>query len=139
MRPIKRRYDLGRCSSAMIGTPIGEAKLEDCRMTEIAKRDSSSRYWRYQAVRVDYPAYPEDPEYLIIEVCLSRANDRLCSWSAEPASKRPSGDTYAELLDDLMRMLRDAREWKPVAIDDLRIGMQFERLEVKDTARRGFE
>ena len=50
----------------------------------------------------------------LIEVCLSRANNSLCSWSAEPASKRPSGDTYAELLDDLMRMLQDAREWKPV-------------------------
>jgi hypothetical protein len=108
-------------------------------MTDTHKPDASSRYWRYQAVRVDYPAYPEDPEYLIIEVFLSRANDRLCSWSAEPASKRPSGNTYAELLDDLMRMLQDAREWKPVAFDDLRIGMQFERLEVKDTARRGFE
>ncbi|HVI68688.1 MAG TPA: hypothetical protein VM910_39885 [Bradyrhizobium sp.] len=108
-------------------------------MTDNDKPDSNSRYWRYQAVRVDYPAYPDDPEYLVIEVCLSRANNRLCSWSAEPASKRPSGDTYAELLDDLMRMLQDAREWKPVALDDLRVGMQFERAEVTDSARRGFE
>jgi hypothetical protein len=38
-----------------------------------------------------------------------------------------------------MRMLRDAREWKPVAFDDLRVGMQFERTEIEDTARRGFE
>jgi hypothetical protein len=45
------------------------------------------------AVRVDYLAYPDDPEYLMIDVCLSHANDRLCSWSAQPASKRPSGDT----------------------------------------------
>jgi len=102
------------------------------------RNPSSSRYWRYQAVGVDNPAYPDDPEYLIIEVHLSRADDRLCSWSAEPASKRPGGDTYAELLDDLMRMLQDAREWKPVAFDDLRVGMQFERAEVKETARRGF-
>jgi hypothetical protein len=108
-------------------------------MTDNDKPDSNSRYWRYQAVRVDYPAYPDDPEYLVIEVCLSRANNRLCSWSAEPASKRPSGDTYAELLDDLMRMLQDAREWKPVAFDDLRVGMRFERAEVTDSARRGFE
>ena len=108
-------------------------------MTDNDKPDSNSRYWRYQAVRVDYHAYPDDPEYLVIEVCLSRANNRLCSWSAEPASKRPSGDTYAELLDDLMRMLQDAREWKPVALDDLRVGMQFERAEVTDSARRGFE
>ena len=43
------------------------------------------------------------------------------------------------VLDDLMRMLQDAREWEPVALGDLRAGMQFERAEVKDTARRGFE
>ena len=57
----------------------------------------------------------------------------------EPAAKRPSGDTNAELLDDLMRMLQDAREWQPVVLDDLRVGMQFERAEVRDTARRRFE
>ena len=108
-------------------------------MTDIYNADSSSRYWRYQAVRVDYPAYPDDPEYLIIEIYLSRADDRLCSWSAEAASKRPGGDTYAELLDDLMRMLQDAREWKPVAFDDLRVGMQFEHTNANDTTRRGFE
>ena len=39
-------------------------------MTDNDKPDSNSRYWRYQAVRVDYPAYPDDPEYLVIEVCL---------------------------------------------------------------------
>jgi hypothetical protein len=38
-----------------------------------------------------------------------------------------------------MRMLQDAREWKPVAFDDLRVGMQFERIEANDTTRRGFE
>ncbi len=90
-------------------------------------------------MRVDYPAYPDDPENLVIEVCLSRANNRLCSWSAEPANKRPSSDTYAELLDDLMQMRQDAREWKPVAFDDLWVGMQFERAEVTESARRGFE
>jgi hypothetical protein len=108
-------------------------------MTDAHTPASNTRYWRYQAVRIDYPAYPDDPEYLIIEVCLSRANDQLCSWSAEPASKRPSGDTYSELLDDLMRMLQGAREWKPVAFDDLQLGMQFERAEAKGTAQRGFE
>jgi len=108
-------------------------------MTNIDKTNPGSHYWRYQPVHVHYPAYPDDPEYLIIEVCLSCADDRLCSWSAEPASKRPSGDTYAELLDDLIRMLQDAREWEPVAFGDLRKGMQFERAEVKDAARRGFE
>ena len=62
--------------------------------------------------------------------------------SADGARSRqqtPRGDTYAELLDDLMRMLQDAREWKPVAFDDLRVGMQFERTEANDTTRRGFE
>jgi hypothetical protein len=34
-------------------------------------------------------------------------------------------------------MLQDAREW--VAFDDLRVGMQFERAEVTDSPRRGFE
>ena len=43
------------------------------------------------------------------------------------------------VLDDLMRMLQDAREWESVAFGDLRAGMQFERAEVEDTARRGFE
>jgi hypothetical protein len=36
-------------------------------------------------------------------------------------------------------MLQDAREWKPVAFDDLRVGRQFERTEANDTTRRGFE
>jgi len=107
-------------------------------MTDNDRPDISPCYWRYQTVRVDYPAYPDDPEFLMIEVCLNRADDRLFSWSAEPASKRPSGDTYAELLDDLMRMLQDAQEWKPVAFDELRVGMQFERAEVEDAAWPGF-
>ena len=59
---IKPRQDPGRCSIATIDTPIGESKLEDYRMTDIYKADSISRYWRYQAVRVDYPAYPDYPE-----------------------------------------------------------------------------
>jgi hypothetical protein len=102
-------------------------------MTDTDKSDSSLRYWRYQAVRVDYPAYPDNSEFLIIGVYLDRADDRLYAWSSEPASKRPSGDTYAELLDDLIRMLQEAREWKPVAFDDLRVGMRFERAEAEDT------
>jgi hypothetical protein len=36
-------------------------------------------------------------------------------------------------------MLQDAREWKPVTFDDLRVGMQFERTEGNDTKQRGFE
>jgi hypothetical protein len=108
-------------------------------MADNDKLDPGARYWRYQAVRIDYPAYPDDPEFLIIEVCLNRADDRLLSWSAESASKRPSGDTYAELLADLMRMLQDAREWMPVAFDDLQVGMHFDRAKVEDTAPRRFE
>jgi hypothetical protein len=108
-------------------------------MTDIDNPNLGYHYWRYQPVCVDNPAYPDDPEYLIIEVCLTSANDRLYSWSAEPASKRPSGDTYTELLDDLMRMLQDAREWEPVAFSDLRVGMQFQRAQLKDAAPRGFE
>jgi hypothetical protein len=107
-------------------------------MTHDNKPDQSARYWRYQAVRVNYREYPDDPELVIIEVYLDRADDSLYAWSAEPAGKRPSGETIEELIEDLTRMLRDAREWEPVDFDDLRIGMRFERAEAEDTARRGF-
>ena len=107
-------------------------------MTDDVKPDPSARYWRYQAVRVKYREYPDDPELIIIEVYLDRADDSLYAWSAEPVGKRPSGETIEELIEDLTRMLRDAREWKPVDFEDLRVGMQFERAEVEDIAGRGF-
>jgi hypothetical protein len=69
----------------------------------------------------------------------SRQRPSLLMERGTRRQTRPSGDTYAELLDDLMRMLQDAREWQPVVLDDLRVDMQFERAVVKDTARRGFE
>jgi hypothetical protein len=107
-------------------------------MTDDNKPDPDARYWRYQAVRVTYREYPDDPELIIIEVYLDRADDRLCAWCAEPVGRRPSGETIDELIADLTRMLRDAREWEPVDFDDLRVGMRFERAEIEDTARRGF-
>ena len=107
-------------------------------MTHDNKPDQSARYWRYQAVRINCREYPDDPEFVIIEVYLDRADNSLCAWSAEPVGKRPSGETIEELIEDLTRMLRDAREWKPVDFDDLRVGMRFERIEAEDTARRGF-
>jgi len=107
-------------------------------MSDDDKPDPGARYWRYQAVRVTYREYPDDPELVIIEVYLDRADDSLCAWSAEPAGKRASGDTIEELIEDLTRMLRDARGWEPVDFDDLRVGMRFEPAEAEDTARRGF-
>ena len=107
-------------------------------MTDDTKPDPNARYWRYQPVRVNYPEYPDDPELIMIEVYLDRANDSLCVWSAELVGKRPSGETIEELIEDLTRMLRDAREWKPVDFDDLRVGMRFDRAEVENTAKRGF-
>ena len=107
-------------------------------MSDDNKPEPSERYWRYQSVRVHYREYPDDPELVIIEVYIDRADGSLCAWSAEPVGKRPSGETIEELIEDLTRMLQDAREWKPVDFDDLRVGMRFERAEVEDTARRGF-
>jgi hypothetical protein len=107
-------------------------------MTDDNKPGSNARYWRYQTVRVDYPEYPDDPELVMIEVYLDRADDSLCAWSADPVGKHPSGETIDELIEDLTRMLRDAREWKPVDLDDLRVGMRFDRAEVEETAKRGF-
>jgi hypothetical protein len=107
-------------------------------MIDDIKRDPSPRYWRYQTVRVRYPEYPDDPELVIIEVYLDRADDALCAWSAEPVGKHPSGDTVDELIEELTRMLRDAREWTPVDFDDLRVGMRFERAANEDIAGRGF-
>ena len=107
-------------------------------MTDDTKPDPNARYWRYQTVRVNYPEYPDDPELIMIEVYLDRADDSLCVWSAELVGKRPSGETIEELIEDLTRMLRNAREWEPVDFDDLRVGMRFERTEIEDTARRGF-
>jgi hypothetical protein len=107
-------------------------------MTHDIKPDPSARYWRYQTVRVRYREYPDDPELIIIEVYLNRADDTLCAWGAEPVGKRPSGETIEELLEELTRMLRDAREWKPVDFDDLLVGMRFERAEIEETAGRGF-
>ena len=90
------------------------------------------------AVRVKYREYPDDPELIIIEVYVDRADDSLCAWNAEPVGKRPSGETIEELIEDLTRMLRDAREWMPVDFDDLHVGMRFEPAEIEDTAKRGF-
>ena len=103
-------------------------------MTDDVKPDPSARYWRYQAVRVKYREYPDDPELIIIEVYLDRADDSLYAWSAEAVGKRPSG----ELIENLMRRVRDTREWKPVDFADLRVGMRFERAEADGTAGRGF-
>jgi hypothetical protein len=63
------------------------------------------------------------PEFAIIEVYLDRADDSLRAWSADPVGKRPSGETIEELIEDLRRILWDAREWKPVDFDDLRAGV----------------
>jgi hypothetical protein len=100
--------------------------------------DAGGRYWRYQAVRVNYREYPDDPELVIIEVYIDRADGSLCAWGAEPVGKRPSGETIEELIEDLSRMLRDAREWEPVNFDDLRVGMRFERADIEDAPKRGF-
>ena len=107
-------------------------------MIDDNKPDPDARYWRYQAVRVNYNEYPDDPELVIIDVYLDRADDSLRAWNAEPVGKRPSGETIEELIEDLARMLRDAREWRPVEFDDLRVGMRFERATVEDPAGRGF-
>jgi hypothetical protein len=107
-------------------------------MTDDVKPDPSPRYWRYQTVRVKYREYPDDPELIITEVYVDWADGSLCAWSSEPVGKRPSGETIDELIEDLTRMLRDAREWEPVDFDDLRVGMRFERAEIEDIARRGF-
>jgi hypothetical protein len=107
-------------------------------MTDDNKPEPNARYWRYQTVRVAHREYPDDPELVIIEVYLDRVDDSLWAWNTEPVGKRPSGETVEELIEDLTRMLRDAREWKPVDCDDLRVGMRFERDEIVDTARRGF-
>ena len=89
-------------------------------------------------MRVKYHEYPDDPELVILDVCLDRTDDSLCAWNAEPVGKRPGGETIDELIEDLTRMLRDAREWKRVDFDDLRVGMRFERAETEDTAKPGF-
>jgi hypothetical protein len=107
-------------------------------MTDDNKPEPHGRYWRYQTVRVKYREYPDDPELVILEVCLDRADDSLCAWNAEPVGKRPSGETIDELIEELTRMLRDAREWKPIDFDDLRVGMRFEPTETEDTAKPGF-
>jgi hypothetical protein len=89
-------------------------------------------------VRVKFREYPDDPELVIIEVYLDRADGSLCAWSAESVGKHPSGETIDELIEELTRMLRDAREWRPVDFDDLRVGMRFERAGIEDPAGRGF-
>ena len=107
-------------------------------MSDDNKPEPGARYWRYQTVRVNYREYPDDPELIIIEVYLDGADDSLCAWNAEPVGKRPSGETIEALIEDLTRMLRDAREWEPVDFDDLRVGMRFDRAAAEDAERRGF-
>ena len=107
-------------------------------MSDDNKPEPGARYWRYQTVRVNYREYPDDPELIIIEVYLNRADDSLCAWNAEPVGKRPSGETIDALIEDVTRMLRDVREWEPVDFEDLRVGMRFERAAAEDAARRGF-
>lgn len=107
-------------------------------MSELTNPIHAPGFWRYQTVRVSYREYPDDPELIIIEVYVDGADGSLCAWNAEPIGKRPSGETLEELIEDLTRMLRDAREWVPVDFDDLRVGMRFEPAEIEDTAKRGF-
>ena len=60
------------------------------RMTNDNNPEPNARYWRYQPIRVNYPEYPNDPELVIIEVYLDRADDSLRAWSADPVGKRPA-------------------------------------------------
>lgn len=77
--------------------------------------------WRYQPV---WREADGERVYSLCEVYFDEA-DRLKAWTESPAIT-PHGETQDELCDDLERMWIDARRWKPVAFEDLKVGMTFE-------------
>ena len=76
--------------------------------------------WRYQLVG---ERSGEDVTWSMYEVFLE--DGYLTRWGEDPIA--PQGDTVSELSRDLANMLLDAHRWKPVMIEDLRVGMEFER------------
>jgi hypothetical protein len=88
--------------------------------------------WHYLPVYRDFPGRSERV-YTICTIFLDDAN-LVRSWTIDPAmhpqgcgdlDDNPAGG-HTELISDLEKMLRDARRWKPVAFDALKVGMKLE-------------
>lgn len=75
--------------------------------------------WRYQAV------WEEDESgklFSVIEVYIQ--DGKLDSWT-EPS--RAAGESLDELLSDLRKRHADCSAYRPVAFEDLEVGIEFER------------
>jgi len=90
--------------------------------------DDDKTYWRYQMV---YTEKDGVKEYGIIEVYCDSEN-RLEMWTVEMV--QPYGSNFAglngseELINDLERMLVDAKSWEAVCFDTLTVGMSFTQM-----------
>jgi hypothetical protein len=55
----------------------------------------------------------------------------LNSWTDNPIDhpQCPQGNSVPDMIGDLANMLRDAARWKPVTVEDLKVGMTFDLAE----------
>lgn len=87
----------------------------------------SKTIWRYQPIIAKDPHYNE---YLcVIRVYFNDSG--LAGWSSispeNVSALLPIADTIEGLQEELQNMLDAVKNWKPAYIDDLKIGMSFER------------
>ena len=81
--------------------------------------------WRYQVVMDSQESLGViETTYSLCEIHVND-NEELEGWTRPSLS--PSGETLGELTMDICRMMVDAYCWEPVAVADLKPGMQFVR------------
>ncbi|MCL2357076.1 MAG: hypothetical protein FWC70_07960 [Defluviitaleaceae bacterium] len=79
--------------------------------------------WRYQVVIVIRDNGSE--EYSFCEIYLDK-DGKLKGWT-ENLHIAAVGNDLDDLIGSLELMISDARQWKPVLAEDLKLGMVFEK------------
>lgn len=92
--------------------------------------NSNGGCWRYQVVirkHFDENKQHTWDTFSLCEIYLD-SEGRL-EGSAENMNISPSGNDIEDLVGSIENMLSDARKWKPVCEEDLKVGMTFEKTE----------
>lgn len=103
-----------------ISNPAHTALLHAGQRGTMARQTYLKERWRYQPVWV--PA-ETGADILVVFRCIFDKDNKLRSWTED----MPEGDDAKDLVRDLAWMLTAVYEWKPVTLDALKVGMQFER------------
>ena len=83
--------------------------------------------WRYQPVYIEHNVDDEViKEFSLCEVYLD-SNDKLEMWT-EKHEIAPHGNDIEDLVGSVELMLNDARRWKAVPFESLRVGMKLEEV-----------